>query len=141
MQLEQIDSRRILNLTLQREWFDKIYEKTKVEEYRNLTEYWAKHLEQTHNDPAYPGGRYQVVLFRNGYNPDSPRMWVEFKGLKKGAEPTGEPAYVIALGSILKVTDYDGPQPEKWRDPWAKAQRGYEIAGAAEQTQAATQQR
>lgn len=78
---------RILQLNLHREFFQRIADGTKTEEYRDKTEYWKTRLE---------GREYDVIRFRNGYGPDVPEMDVEWKGLAKQRD-----CYVIRLGKIL----------------------------------------
>lgn len=84
---------RVLHLTLHRRWFDAIARGEKKEEYRAITDYWRNRLE---------GRTYDEVHFRNGYNPASPWMRVEFLGIRTG-EWEGRAVFVIALGDILEV--------------------------------------
>lgn len=88
------NSKSILYLTLEREWFGDIVRGVKNEEYRELKDYWKKRLE---------GRMYDIVRFRNGYAADAPVMDVEFLGVDKRKD-----CYAIRLGKILRV--------ERWRD-------------------------
>ena len=88
------DSRSILHLTLEREWFDDIVRGVKHEEYRNLKDYWKKRLD---------GRTYDIVRFRNGYASDAPEMDVEFLGVDKRHD-----CYAIRLGKILSLKRWRG---------------------------------
>ena len=83
------ESRSILHLTLERQWFDDIVRGVKDEEYRDLKDYWKKRLE---------GRKYDIVRFRNGYATNAPEMDVEFLGVDKRSD-----CYAIRLGKILSV--------------------------------------
>ena len=92
--MSESDSRSILHLTLEREWFDDIVRGIKHEEYRDLKDYWKKRLE---------GRTYAIVRFRNGYASDAPEMDVEFLGVEKRRD-----CYVIRLGKILSLKRWRG---------------------------------
>ena len=66
---------------------------TKRQEYRSITDYWRVRL---------VGRKYDSVVFRNGYEPDSPLMEIEFHGVEIG-EWDGNPVYAIQLGKILRT--------------------------------------
>ena len=83
--------RRILHMTLKREWFDQIAAGTKKEEYRELKPYWRTRMK---------GREYDEIHFRNGYNADAPRMRVEYRGLRKDSR---NDRYVIRLGKVLEL--------------------------------------
>jgi hypothetical protein len=85
--------KRILHLTLHRCYFAKIVQGSKRTEYRPQSSYWKARLE---------GRRYDLILFRNGYNRDAPEMLVEFRGLRRyGKGRRAE--YAIRLGRILRL--------------------------------------
>lgn len=86
-------TKRTLQLTLDREYFDDIALGRKKEEYRERKAYWATRLE---------GRDYDTVVFRNGYGPKVPEMEVEFKGVRKTTRK-GNPIYAIKLGRILSI--------------------------------------
>ena len=88
------DSRSILHLTLEREWFDDIVRGGKHEEYRDVKDHWKKRLD---------GRTYDIVRFRNGYASDAPEMDVEFLGVEKRRD-----CYVIRLGKILSLKRWRG---------------------------------
>jgi len=83
--------RRVLKMTLQRQWFDEIRAGIKKEEYRELKPYWKTRIE---------GREYDEILFRNGYNSDSPTMRVEYLGY---SIDKAEEVYVLKLGKVLEV--------------------------------------
>ena len=93
---------KILHLTLKKKWFDLIASCEKLEEYREIKDYWTKRL---------IGKEYDIIRFRNGYSPDSPTMDVEFKGVRCDyAKPEWSNNsqglfYVISLGKILKFCE------------------------------------
>jgi hypothetical protein len=85
--------KRILHVTLHRQFFAQIAAKTKHIEYRNQTPYWKRRLE---------GREYDAILFRNGYSRTAPAALVEFLGLRRYGK--GHKAYyAIRLGRILKI--------------------------------------
>jgi hypothetical protein len=88
------DTRSILHLTIEREWFDDIVRGDKNEEYRDLKDYWKTRLE---------GRKYDIVRFRNGYATDAPEMDVEFLGVDKRSD-----YYAIRLGKILSLKRWQG---------------------------------
>jgi len=89
----------LLHLNLRRTYFDQIAQGGKKTEYRDRSAYWAKRLE---------GRAYDLIVFRNGYGPDVPEMWVQFRGVRKeGSSHSGH--YAIRLGKIVKV--------RRWRTP------------------------
>ncbi len=91
--------KRILHLTLERQYFDEIALGRKTEEYREQKNYWATRLE---------GREYDTIIFRNGYGPEVPEMEVEFKGVRKTTRK-GDAIYAIKLGKILTLKRWTGP--------------------------------
>ena len=81
--------KKVLHLNLYRKYFDQIFNKEKVIEYRNITPYWSKRLEGRH---------YDVIKFRNGYRKNAPEMVVEYKGMY-----ISDSEYAIVLGNILET--------------------------------------
>jgi hypothetical protein len=99
----QEDFGNILHLTMKGQWFDMIASGEKKEEYRIIKPYWNTRLE---------GRQYDTVKFRQGYNSDSPTMWVECKGIQKGGKGNSkwgwdEECWIIKLGKILKIENYE----------------------------------
>lgn len=58
-----------------------------------MTDFWRVRLE---------GKSFDSIVFRNGYEPDSPLLEVEWLGLEVG-EWEGEIVYAIKLGKILRT--------------------------------------
>lgn len=90
--------KRILYLTLKKQWFDMINQGIKTEEYREIKPYWTKRLENK---------TYDVVIFKHGYAKDAPTMSFEINSIeikegntKWGAIPN-QKYYVISLGKRL----------------------------------------
>lgn len=82
---------KILHLKLKARWFREILAGTKRQEYRQMTDYWRVRLE---------GREYDRIVFRNGYEPDSPLMEVEWRGLDLASDGE-EIVYALKLGRIL----------------------------------------
>ena len=80
---------KILHLNLYRKYFDAILKGEKTIEYRDITPYWSKRLENRH---------YDVIQFRNGYAKVAPVMTVEYKGMY-----TSDSQYALVLGDILET--------------------------------------
>lgn len=110
---------KTLHLTLKKKWFDMILSGEKVEEYREIKDYWAVRflsgydMEQQHwgemlgdmqnpfrrhSGPAglmdYFGVKfkeYEIIHFVNGHGADRPSFDIEFKGftIKRGREEWG----------------------------------------------------
>jgi len=91
--------KRVLQLNLERRFFDEIALGKKPEEYRERKPYWATRLE---------GRNYDTVVFRNGYGPAVPEMEVEFKGVRKTTR-NGDPVYAIKLGKVLSTKRWKRP--------------------------------
>ena len=91
--------RRVLQLTIDREFFDEIALGRKTEEYREQKDYWATRLD---------GRDYDTIIFRNGYGPDVPEMEVEFKGVRK-TRRKGDAIYAIKPGKILNLKRWTRP--------------------------------
>lgn len=94
-----------LQLTLKKKWFDMIASNEKKEEYREIKPYWEKRL--LFKD------KFELVVFRNGYGKNAPRLVIECKGITKGsARPEwsdnwqGE-VFIIKLGKIYQLDNYD----------------------------------
>jgi len=94
---------KVLHLTLKKKWFDLIASGVKKEEYREMKDYWHKRLSDK---------TYDVIQFRNGYNPDSPVVVVEWVGITYGfgfqewGAPEDYPVYIIKLGEIIRQKEY-----------------------------------
>ena len=89
----QMNKKVILNLTLERQWFDEIAIGKKRKEYREYKPYWKSRLE---------GRKYDIVRFRNGYGPKVPEMDVEYLGVSRDGKGS-RADYVIRLGQVIKI--------------------------------------
>lgn len=96
-----MDEKKVLHLTLKKKWFDMIASGAKREEYREMKPYWNKRL-------LCNKTQYDRILFRNGYNKDSPSFMIEFKSLQSGlgiiewGAPAGQPVFILKLGNIIE---------------------------------------
>lgn len=99
--------KKVLTLSVKKEWFDKIVSGEKKEEYREIKPYWIKRL-TTNCEVVYDVvaetycGKvlyrpYTHVLFINGYGKNRPRIEKEIMG--------------ITIGKPKKVLC-----PDKWLD-------------------------
>jgi len=94
--------KQVLNMTLKKEWFDLIKSGEKKEEYREIKEYWLSRL-LNENDEVI---KFDYVVFTNGYAANSPKIVVEYKGLKcaTGKKKWGgsdQKCIVIKLGKVV----------------------------------------
>lgn len=105
------DKKKVLTLTINKEWFDMIVAGEKTEEYRVIKEYWVKRIIDVrklhrgtayilrclkNNDPMLKndiilllGIPYTHVLFINGYRKDSPRIEKEIESITIGKPKKG----------------------------------------------------
>ena len=91
--------KKVLTLTVSKQWFDMIVADEKIEEYREIKPYWIKRLTtncEVEYDVAletYCGKvlyrPYTHVLFINGYRKDSPRIEKEIKSITIGKPKKG----------------------------------------------------
>lgn len=87
--------KKTLYLTLKKQWFDLINNGVKIEEYREIKDYWTKRLENKH---------YDEVIFRHGYAKDAPVMSFEIRkieiniGKEEWGAEKNKKYYVIYLG-------------------------------------------
>lgn len=83
--------KKVLTLSVKKEWFDKIVSGEKTEEYREIKPYWIKRL-TTNCEVVYDVvaetycGKvlyrpYTHVLFINGYGDDKPRIEKEIESI------------------------------------------------------------
>lgn len=92
---------KTLTLTIKGEFFKQIVAGIKKEEYREFKPYFTTKLQ---------GRQYDTVTFINGYNPDSPRVIVQYLGhsiisrIWKG-EKEPKQTYVIKLGDIISQSN------------------------------------
>jgi hypothetical protein len=105
---------KILHLTLKKKWFDMILSGEKKEEYRELKMYWANRLMTGfpstfgYIEKLNPDFKeFDIIEFKNGYNKNSPKIWVKCNGIKIGSpkpEWSGDftnECFIISLGHII----------------------------------------
>ena len=89
--------KKVLHLTLKKQWFDMIASGVKKEEYREEKPYWHKRLSK----------HYDIIVFKNGYAKDSPVINVELLGIQRSlgilewGAPENKTVYILKLGKIL----------------------------------------
>lgn len=93
--------KKVLTLTVSKQWFDKIVSGEKTEEYREIKPYWIQRLtigyfevamNVTLDDILYVKVSYRPfthVLFINGYRKDSPRIEKEIESITIGKPKKG----------------------------------------------------
>ena len=100
-----MDKKKVLTLTISKQWFDMIVAGKKNEEYREIKPYWASRLinkQSESGDVLFDefGGycrvigkleykAYTHVLFINGYRKDSPRIEKEIESISIGKPKKG----------------------------------------------------
>lgn len=94
--------KKVLFLTLHKEWFNQIAAGVKTTEYRELKDYWVERLCGSEGIGSFK--KYDEVHFRNGYAKNAPFMRVEFKGtaIEKDTE-YGDRYFAIKLGKVLEL--------------------------------------
>ena len=87
--------KKVLTLTVSKQWYDMIAAGEKKEEYREIKPYWAvRLLAETSSFTISQQGQvmfksYTHVLFINGYRKDSPRIEKEFESITIGKPKKG----------------------------------------------------
>ena len=92
---------RVLRMTLKRKWYDMISSGEKTEEYREIKPYWTKRFKD-----FLVKKPFDYIIFKNGYNSNSPEMKVELLDIQFGIskqECSEEivDCYVLFLGKVL----------------------------------------
>lgn len=85
---------KVLHLNLYARYFDAIANGEKREEYRALTPFWERRIENRH---------YDIIVFRNGYRKNAPTMLVEYCGWRIGKSDSDKACYVLVLGRVLAI--------------------------------------
>lgn len=91
--------KKVLHLSVKKQWFDMISAGEKTEEYREIKPYWIKRL-TTNCEVAYDVATetycgkvlyrpYTNVLFINGYGNDKPRVEKEIESISIGKPKKG----------------------------------------------------
>lgn len=97
--------KKVLAVTISKEWFDMVADGRKTEEYRAIKPYWASRLVNQNAESGMVGfdefGGYTAVigepeykpfthvLFTNGYRKDSPRIEKEIESITIGKPKKG----------------------------------------------------
>lgn len=101
----KIPGKKILFLTLEKEFFDLIQSGQKDWEFRDYKEFFIKRL----MNPDKTFKTYDYILFQNGYRKDARQMLVEFKGVRIVKERKGlfktKKGFEIELGKIVQVKE------------------------------------
>ena len=100
-----LDKKKVLTLTIRKQWFDKIVSAEKTEEYREIKKYWVSRLVNQESESGEVlfdefGGYCRVigkleykpythVLFVNGYRKDSPRIEKKIESITIGKPKKG----------------------------------------------------
>lgn len=106
--------KKVLNLSLTKEWYEKVASGEKTEEYREIKPYWIKRLVNQESDSGFIGcdefGGFSTVYGTLEY---IPYTHVRFtNGYPKGGEPYIEKEIVsTTIGKPKK-----GLCPDKWLD-------------------------
>lgn len=95
---------KILHLTLKKKYFEQIKTGEKTSEYRLYKPYWKIRL--MNKDGSFK--HFDLVLFRNGYNADAPKMLVEIVKVRVIKEKIFlywyRKYFEIVLGKILETS-------------------------------------
>lgn len=95
---------KILELTLKKKWFDMIKSGEKLEEYREIKDYWINRLQ----NPDGSFKRFTHVRFRNGYSKMAPVMLRELIYIRTDV---GNPAWGAEIGKQYFVIDIGNETP------------------------------
>jgi len=93
----------VLNMTLTKEWFEKVLKVEKTEDYREIKEYWEIRL---------VGKKYDLVKFVNGYGANRPTIIAKYEGWRYTSEDektdlgTGE-FFAIVFGDIIETINIE----------------------------------
>ena len=90
---------KVLHLVLKRKYFERIYNGTKTTEYRDVTKYWQKRIEDKY---------YTHIKFQLAYSKNPPTMIVEVLD-RNVIERKGEFVYCFELGEISDIMNYPPP--------------------------------
>lgn len=89
-------------MTLMKKWFDQIAAGEKIEEYREIKDYWRNRL---------IGKHYDAIIFRNGYSATAPTMTIVYKGLQQKTitweSGVTENVFALQLGEILSIKNHN----------------------------------
>ena len=110
--MKVITAKQTFHLNLKKQWFDMIFSGEKIEEYRDLSNYWGKRFESLFSMQDMYGNIYHTItesiIFSNGYSKDRRQFEIEFKGIDigNGNEKWGankdKDYYILKLGKVLQ---------------------------------------
>lgn len=110
MNINQIDKKDVLYLTIKKVFFDQIISGDKTEEYRDPTDYWIRRLMYVDKNDNVTGFKpFKYVRLCVGYNKDREEALVEIKSIKlfefvkdipAGFEK-GDTMFTIALSKVI----------------------------------------
>ena len=109
---------KTLHLNLKKQWFDMILSSEKKEEYRDMTEYWAKKFYKPgcyNSDDLRPISenpnmfkKFQTITFSNGYSKDRRQFEIKLNhfGIHTGRKEWGaekdKQYFVLHLGDVVR---------------------------------------
>ena len=105
---------RVLHLTLKKKWFDMILAGEKKEEYRELKKYWHRRficsVMSKEDEDIISYKEFDYVIFKNGYQKNSPTASFKFEGIAVGTGRVewGAPnnlCYIIKLGKQIHTNN------------------------------------
>ena len=71
----KVPGKKVLFLTLKKEFYDQIKSGEKTSEFREYKKHWIQKL--MNDDGSFK--TYDLILFQNGYQSNAPQLLVEFK--------------------------------------------------------------
>ncbi|MEZ5195137.1 MAG: hypothetical protein R2764_01660 [Bacteroidales bacterium] len=94
--------KKVLYLTLKKEFFDLIKKGEKTSEFREYKSYWINRL--MNSDGNFK--QFDYIHFRNGYQKDARKIMIEFRGINVIKQKVGflktEKLFEIELGEVIK---------------------------------------
>jgi len=130
----EIEEPKVLNLTLNKKWFDMIASGEKKEEYREIKDYWIKRFlhafdfcippldeffQIVNREYVTTSGNtvfeaikkhFDIVSANNGYQKNCPNVKWQHKGIRIGTgkeewgAEPGKQYFILEIGEILSVT-------------------------------------
>ncbi|MCW3110536.1 MAG: hypothetical protein JWQ09_5042 [Segetibacter sp.] len=111
---KQIDmkDKKILHLTLKKQWYNLIEAGIKIEEYREIKDYWITRLTRYKDLGGHYGlqdvvKKFDIITFKNGYQKDARTMSfecegiTECEGIKEWGAESGVNYFKIKIGKRL----------------------------------------
>lgn len=95
--------KRILHLTLIKQWFDLVASGRKLSEFRRIKPYWEKRFYKSICTKEFKD--FDEIHFKNGYSKTAPSMRIELLGFGY-KEFMGEQCFELRLGRVLELKHY-----------------------------------